>query len=103
MRRTSRSTELGNRKTSNVRGQSLASFIPIIHRWPSQKERPIRTFASSSWASSDPEKSRAAIRLRDRDRYTIAFCDGHVEAIQHDRLFSPADHARRRWNRDNEP
>jgi len=52
----------------------------------------------------DPaNEARKAVRQRHRDRYNIAFCDGHLESLLHERLYEPADAARRRWNRDNEP
>ncbi|MBM3822225.1 MAG: prepilin-type N-terminal cleavage/methylation domain-containing protein [Verrucomicrobia bacterium] len=36
-------------------------------------------------------------------RYNVAFCDGHVESIKRDDLFSRTDRPLRRWNNDNEP
>jgi prepilin-type N-terminal cleavage/methylation domain-containing protein/prepilin-type processing-associated H-X9-DG protein len=52
----------------------------------------------------DPaNEARKAVRQRHRNRYNIAFCDGHLESLLHERLYEPADAARRRWNRDNEP
>lgn len=40
---------------------------------------------------------------RHHNRYNIAFCDGHVEAIPNDKLFAETDATLRRWNNDNEP
>jgi prepilin-type N-terminal cleavage/methylation domain-containing protein/prepilin-type processing-associated H-X9-DG protein len=52
----------------------------------------------------DPEEEgRASIRQRHRDRYNLGFADGHVESVEHGRLYADSDTARRRWNRDNEP
>lgn len=52
----------------------------------------------------DPQnESMAAIRRRHQRRYNLAFADGHIEAIEHVRLYADSDPARRRWNRDNEP
>ena len=52
----------------------------------------------------DPaNEARKAVRQRHRDRYNIAFCDGHIESLLHDRLYESSDAARRRWNRDNDP
>jgi prepilin-type processing-associated H-X9-DG protein len=48
-------------------------------------------------------EGRKAVRQRHRDRYNIAFCDGHIEALLHDQLYDASDSARRRWNRDNQP
>jgi prepilin-type N-terminal cleavage/methylation domain-containing protein/prepilin-type processing-associated H-X9-DG protein len=46
---------------------------------------------------------RTAIKRRHRDRYQIGFCDGHVESIQHDILYSSRDASLRRWNQNNLP
>ncbi len=40
---------------------------------------------------------------RHAGRYSIAFCDGHVEGVPRDRLFERTDSSLRRWNNDNEP
>lgn len=54
--------------------------------------------------SPDPQYEwRAAVGQRHRDRYSIGFCDGHIETLLHERLYDASDAARRRWNRDNEP
>lgn len=45
---------------------------------------------------------RATLR-RHAGRYNVAFCDGHVESIKRDELFSRTDRFLRRWNNDNEP
>jgi prepilin-type N-terminal cleavage/methylation domain-containing protein/prepilin-type processing-associated H-X9-DG protein len=62
-----------------------------------------KTFASGPFSFVDPVQTRAATRRRHRDHYNVAFCDGHIESIKHDALFSDTDAARRRWHRDNEP
>jgi len=33
----------------------------------------------------------------------VVFCDGHVESVKRDRLYSATESARRRWNNDHEP
>ncbi len=47
--------------------------------------------------------SREATRHRHNDRYNISFCDGHVEAVKHGKLYEKSDTALRRWNRNHEP
>jgi prepilin-type N-terminal cleavage/methylation domain-containing protein/prepilin-type processing-associated H-X9-DG protein len=46
---------------------------------------------------------RNVIRGRHGDRYSIAFCDGHLESVKHDKLYEKSDAALRRWNRNHEP
>ena len=45
---------------------------------------------------------QATLRRHD-GRYSIVFCDGHVEGIYRDKLFEQSDTALRRWNNDHEP
>lgn len=49
------------------------------------------------------EKQRAAESRRHRGRFNVAFCDGHVESLTTDRLFSTNEWVTRRWNLDNQP
>jgi prepilin-type processing-associated H-X9-DG protein len=62
---------------------------------------------AKGWGSgptlTDAVENRAAVRRRHNDRYNLGFCDGHLEAREHDRLYEDSDTARRIWNRDNEP
>ena len=44
-----------------------------------------------------------ATKARHHDRFNVAFCDAHIEAIQTARLFAISDDALKRWNRDNLP
>ena len=45
----------------------------------------------------------AATKRRHRGRYNVGFCDGHVEGIHRNRLFSRTEQTLRRWNNDNLP
>ena len=58
---------------------------------------------ASSLNGLETEKLRAAIRQRHSGRYNVGFCDGHVERIQHDKLFAGEADARRNWFYDHEP
>ena len=40
---------------------------------------------------------------RHSGRYSVAFCDGHVEGIHRDQLFKKVESSLKRWNNDNEP
>jgi prepilin-type N-terminal cleavage/methylation domain-containing protein/prepilin-type processing-associated H-X9-DG protein len=42
-------------------------------------------------------------KTRHNGRYNIAFCDGHIEAIAHVKLFSGDEDNRRRWAYDHQP
>ncbi len=57
----------------------------------------------SSWPANRQADSRKAVSARHTDRYNIAFSDGHVETIKHDKLYEKTDNSLRRWNRNHEP
>lgn len=61
------------------------------------------TIGRDGHSGVDEEETRR-IRRQHRGRTTVVFCDGHVEAIELDKLYkdTSADWLRR-WNRDNEP
>lgn len=42
-------------------------------------------------------------RRRHQGRFNIVFCDGHVESLRTNNVFTPTDEVTRRWNRDHEP
>jgi prepilin-type N-terminal cleavage/methylation domain-containing protein/prepilin-type processing-associated H-X9-DG protein len=44
-----------------------------------------------------------ATMKRHSGRYSVVFCDGHVEFIRRDKLFQKTETALKRWNNDNEP
>jgi prepilin-type N-terminal cleavage/methylation domain-containing protein/prepilin-type processing-associated H-X9-DG protein len=44
-----------------------------------------------------------AIRRRHGGRQSMAFCDGHVEAIKFEKLYEWSDQSLRRWNYNHEP
>jgi len=49
------------------------------------------------------DKEKEFERRRHRGRFNVVFCDGHVESLRTNRLFSTTDDVTRRWNRDHEP
>ena len=57
-------------------------------------------------ASVDPawvrDAAAAAEKERHRGQYNVAFCDGHIEQIKAEPLFSSDPEMKRRWNYDNE-
>ena len=55
------------------------------------------------WEPDYRDKVWRAIQNRHNGQYNLAFCDGHVEGIRHEKLFERSDPAARRWNTDNEP
>ena len=50
-----------------------------------------------------PAKMLAAVKRRHRDRYNVAFCDGHVESVPRRVLFGDLDNSLRRWNHNHQP
>jgi prepilin-type N-terminal cleavage/methylation domain-containing protein/prepilin-type processing-associated H-X9-DG protein len=50
-------------------------------------------------SGSDLEKSIALDRRRHRGRYSIGFCDGHVESVRHEKLYENTILANQRWFR----
>ena len=48
-------------------------------------------------------QQRRIIQQRHEGRHNIGFCDGHVESIKFETLFSTNAAALRRWNINNEP
>lgn len=49
------------------------------------------------------EEALRLIKKRHVGRYNLAFCDGHIERIEHKRLYDRSAISLRRWNRDHEP
>ncbi len=43
------------------------------------------------------------VRRRHLGKYNVAFCDGHIELIAHEKLYQTNEVALRRWDRDNVP
>lgn len=68
-----------------------------------------RPYFSSSYLPGnwfDPPSVIAArkfTRTRHEDRYNVAFCDGHLELLKHDKLYEFSDTAVRHWTRNHEP
>ena len=52
-----------------------------------------------SWPGS--EGIIDATAQRHRNRYTISFCDGHIESVRNKALFQQKEDALKRWNNDN--
>lgn len=68
-----------------------------------------RPFIPSGYilGSSPPSQAvvatRKVVRTRHDDRYNVAFCDGHIELLKHDKLYEFSGTALRRWTRTHEP
>ena len=62
----------------------------------------IAGFAGREPLAKEPANAQANTR-RHKGLFNLAFCDSHVESIKLEQLFSTAETALKRWNRDNLP
>jgi prepilin-type N-terminal cleavage/methylation domain-containing protein/prepilin-type processing-associated H-X9-DG protein len=62
-----------------------------------------RSYTLTSRSPGEVTKQRRMIQRRHLGRHNILFCDGHIEGLSFNDLYSTNPEALRRWNLNNEP
>jgi prepilin-type N-terminal cleavage/methylation domain-containing protein/prepilin-type processing-associated H-X9-DG protein len=82
---------------------NIDGFLPLPKRDVVQGLAALNKSQSYLGYPSNSPDILKAIRQRHRGTYNVAFADGHLERIDHQKLYAGTEVSLRRWNRDHMP